>query len=155
GLLDALDQRSTSLARLRSEGDKELREALKQLEGLFTAARASLADRKAPRQERLRAVPLLGRGLDKRTGDRKVLASLLVPQTAEELQAAAVATLGRLRDARVPGVLLRGWKGYGPAMRSRVLDVLFQRPEGLKATLDAVQKKQVLAFEIDAVRRQR
>src|SRR5262249_61636299 len=104
GLLDALDQRSTSLARLRSEGDKELREALKQLEGLFTAARASLADRKAPRQERLRAVPLLGRGLDKRTGDRKVLASLLVPQTAEELQAAAVATLGRLRDARVPGV---------------------------------------------------
>jgi putative membrane-bound dehydrogenase-like protein len=155
GLLDTLDRRNTSLAKMQREGDEELRASLERLGGLFTAVRASLANRKAPREEQLRAVRLLGRGLDKQAEDRKTLAGLLIPQTAEDLQAAAVDALGRLRDPEVPVVLLRGWKGYGPALRSRVLDVLWQRPEWVKAALDALRKEHILPFEIDAVRRQR
>src|SRR5262249_7575918 len=63
--------------------------------------------------------------------------------------------LGALRDPRVPEVLLAGWKGYVPGLRSRVLDVLLARQEWAPALLDAVERKQVLAAEVDAAHRQR
>jgi putative heme-binding domain-containing protein len=51
--------------------------------------------------------------------------------------------------------LLRGWKGYAPALRLSVVDALLQRPEGVKALLEALEKKRVSASEVDAARRQR
>jgi putative membrane-bound dehydrogenase-like protein len=155
GLLDLLEQRGTSLARVHAEADRDLQEVFKELSGLFKAARAAVRDRHTPAEERLVAIRLLGRGLDRQAEDRKLLASLLVPQASDDDQAAAVATLGRLRDADVPALLLKGWKGYGPPLRSQVLDVLFQRPPGIKSVLTALGDKRLLAFEIDAVRRQR
>jgi putative membrane-bound dehydrogenase-like protein len=155
GLLDALDQRGTPLARLQKEGSPELQAALRPLGDLFAAARSLAGDEKAPEAERAVAVRLLGRGPDRQKEDVTALADLLVPQTGEELQAAAVGALGALRDPRVPEVLLAGWKGYGPGLRSRVLDVLLARQEWAPALLDAVERKQVLAAEVDAAHRQR
>jgi putative heme-binding domain-containing protein len=152
-LLDALDNRFSSLAQLAK--DEKLSAAVKDLSGLFAAARQITADGKAPAAERAQATRLLGRGLDHQQEDATLLASLLVPQTPDDVQAAAIAGLGRLRDARVPDLLLHGWKGYGPALRTQVLEVLSRRDEWLRATLDAVEKKQLPAAEIDAVRRQR
>src|SRR5262249_51605441 len=86
--------------------------------------------------------------------DLTTLAELLVPQTPEELQTAAAASLGRLRDPQIPGVLLRGWKSYSPKMRAQGLDVLLQREEGVKSVLDSVQEQQLMPVAIDAVRRQ-
>jgi len=80
---------------------------------------------------------------------------LLVPQTPDDLQAAAITALGRLREPKVPELLLRGWAGYGPAQRNQVLDVLFRRDEWLKAALDAIEAKQVAVAEVSAPRRQR
>jgi putative heme-binding domain-containing protein len=154
-LLDALDLNNTSLARLRAQGDKEMQAVFAKVAGLFTAARATLADPEASREAQRLAVRLLGRGLDQQREDMQRLAGLLVPQTPADLQAAAVSTLGKLRDARVPGTLLKGWKGYGPALRSQVLDVLFQRPNRVRVVLAALQDKRILPFEVDAVRRQR
>jgi putative heme-binding domain-containing protein len=125
------------------------------LDGLFPTARAAVADNKWPREEQLLAVRLLGRGLDHQQEDVKILAGLLVPQAPADLQAAAVGTLGGLRDAKVPELLLRGWKGYSPALRSQVFDVLLRREDWLKAALDALERKEVLPIEIDAARRQR
>jgi putative membrane-bound dehydrogenase-like protein len=155
GLLDTLDRRNSSLAKLQRAGDDAMRAALGHLSNLFAAARATLRDEKAARTDRLLAMRLVGRGLDRHAEDRKTLADLLVPQTPDEFQAAAVDALGRLPDARVPELLLRGWKGYGPALRSRVLDVLLRRTDRIRAVLDAVRHKEILVFEIDAVRRQR
>jgi putative membrane-bound dehydrogenase-like protein len=154
GLLDALDQRSMPLAKVRDEGDDETKAAVKRLAGLFEAARVIVADAKVT-EERLLAVRLLGRGLDRHAQDLKILAGLLVPQVSEDLQSAAVTGLGRLREPQVPDVLLRGWKGYSPALRSQAVEVLLRRDEWLQAVLDAVEAKQVLPFEIDAARRQR
>ena len=103
----------------------------------------------------MQAARLLGRGLDHQVEDATLLAGLLVPQTPDEVQSAAVAGLGRLRDERVPQLLLAGWKGYGPALRTQVLEVLSRRDEWLRTILNAVERKQVPAAEIDAVRRQR
>jgi putative membrane-bound dehydrogenase-like protein len=155
GLLDALDQRGTPLAKLQKEGSPEWREALRRLGDLFTAARSLAGDEKAPEPERALAVRLLGRGPDHQKEDVDALAELLVPQTGAELQAAAVAALGALRDPRVPGVLLGGWKGYAPGLRSRVLDVLLARQDWVPPLLDAIEHKQVLASEVDPAHRQR
>src|SRR5262249_33280724 len=135
-LLDMLDSRLSSLAQLAKDGES-LGAAVKDLSGLFAAAREVAADRKAPPAERAQAVRLLGRGLDHQQEDAALLAALLVPQTPDEVQAAAVAELSRLRDGRVPDFLLRGWKGYGPGLRTQVLEVLSRRDEWLRAALDA------------------
>jgi putative heme-binding domain-containing protein len=71
------------------------------------------------------------------------------------VQSAAVAALGRLGTAEVPLLLLHNWKGHAPALRAQVLDVLLQRPAWVPALLDALEKKQVLAVDVDVPRRQR
>jgi putative membrane-bound dehydrogenase-like protein len=155
GLLDALDERNTPLTKLREEGGEELKAALKHLPGLFAAARAIMADERAATADKLLAIRLLGRGVDHRQEDLTMLAGLLVPQTTDDLQAAAIAALGRLRAPQVPELLIRGWKGYAPAQRDRVLDALFRRNEWLQVTLEAIERKEITAAEINAVRRQR
>ncbi|OAI54894.1 hypothetical protein AYO44_14035 [Planctomycetaceae bacterium SCGC AG-212-F19] len=155
GLLDALDQRNLPLTKLNEGGDAELSAAIKRVATLFDTARATVADSKAARDDQLLAVRLLGRGLDRQAEDLAKLTDLLTPQTADDLQSAAVVALGKQRDAKVPALLLRGWKGYGPARRAQVLDVLLAREEWLQEVLGAIERKEVAAAEIDAVRRQR
>jgi putative membrane-bound dehydrogenase-like protein len=155
GLLDALDQRNTSLTKLKQAGPDDMKEALGQLAKIFAAARTTAADAQAPLDERMQAIRLLGRGPDHHREDLTVLAGLLVPQAAEALQAGAVAGLGRLKEADVPELLLRGWKGYSPALRAEVLDLFVSRSERLHALLEGLERTQILPFEIDAGHRQR
>ena len=152
-LLDALENRGKSLADLAK--DDSLSPTIKDLSGLFATARELAADRKASAADRAQAVRLLGRGLDHQAEDTLLLAALLVPQTPEEVQSAAIIGLGRLRDGRATELLLKGWKGYGPALRTQVLELLSRRDVWMRALLEAVEKKQIPAAEIDAVRRQR
>jgi putative membrane-bound dehydrogenase-like protein len=155
GLLDALDERKTPLAGLRELKGEEGESTRKKLAGLFAAARSTMADDRASKADRLLAIGLLGRGLDHQEADAAALANLLVPQTADDVQAAAIAALGRLRSPKVPDLLLRGWSGHAPAQRNQVLDVLFGRNEWLPAILKAIEQNRVAAAEINAVRRQR
>jgi len=155
GLLDSLDERKTPLAELRELGGEEGSATRKKLAGLFAAARKVLADSRATKADKLLAIRLLGRGLDHQPEDATELADLLVPQTPNDLQAAAIAALGRLRSSRVPELLLRGWNGYAPARRDQVLDVLLGRDNWLSATLQAIEQKRIAPAEINAVRRQR
>jgi putative membrane-bound dehydrogenase-like protein len=154
-LLDTLDQRNSSLPQLAKDGDEDVKAAVRGLSELFAAARATVAGRKAPPAEQEQAVRLLGRGLDRWGEDADLLGALLVPQTPDAVQSAAVGALGRLRDPRVPELLLRGWKGYGPGLRGQVMEVLARRDQWLRAALDALEHKQVLPAEVDAPRRQR
>jgi putative heme-binding domain-containing protein len=155
GWLDALDQRGTLLETLEKTGHEELNASLRGLSRLFEWARDTVDDTQAPVAERIRAIRLLGRGLDHRQEDLASLARLLVPQTQREVQAAVVAALGRLRLPQVPNVLLRGWKGASPGLRDQILDVLLGRDEGIRALLEALDRREVFAAEIDAVRRER
>jgi putative membrane-bound dehydrogenase-like protein len=155
GLLDGLGQRGSSLGRLHREGNREVKSAVEGLAGLFRAARKLAEDEDAPTADRVRAARLLGRGLDRRKEDLDLLGGLLVPQSPEALQSAAVSALGKVRDPRVPALLLRGWKGLLPSLRARVLDVLLEREDWLKDLLASLEKKQVLPTEVDAARRQR
>jgi putative membrane-bound dehydrogenase-like protein len=155
GFLDTLDRDNSSLAKLAREGDADIKKQVAGLSALFDAARKTARDDKSDQAERLVRLRLLGRGLDHQQEDIKTLAGLLTPQNSEEVQGAAIAELGRLRDPQVPELLLRGWKSYGPGRRGHALDVLLARGDWTRAVLDAVQGKKVLPFEIDAARRQR
>jgi putative membrane-bound dehydrogenase-like protein len=155
GLLDALEARGSSLARLGEDGGAGVQSALKKLDILFAAARSLVVDEKTPPEERARAAAILGRGPTGQAEDLKTLTALLSPQQPAELQQAAAAALGRSRDALVLELLLGGWKGYSPSLRAQVLDSLLTREAGTKAVLDALEKKAVLPSEIDAVHGQR
>jgi putative membrane-bound dehydrogenase-like protein len=155
GLLDALDEKNSSLAKLATESGGVLQDPLKQLGTIFTAARAMVSRGQVDQAELYHAVRLLGRGLNQQEEDAELLAGLLTPQTADALQQAAVAGLARLKSARVPGLLLQRWASYGPALRANVLDTLFLREDWLKQALDALQRKQISPVDIDAARRQR
>jgi hypothetical protein len=143
GLLDALDQRNSSLAKLQREGDEEVKATVRQLGALFAAARETASNSQTSPAERLQAIRLLGREANHQQEDLDALANLLIPQTPPELQSGVIASLGRLREPGVPEHLLRGWKGYGPALRAQALDVLLSREEWLRPLLDALERQQV------------
>ncbi len=155
GWLDALDQRNTPLEQIAKGADDPLRADLKRLDAVFKAARKMVRDSKAPLPERVPAVRLLGRGLDHQDEDRGVLADLLAPQTAEELQTAAVAALGQVRGPRSVEALLKGWKSCTPKLRSQVLDVLLGRPDGPDVVFSALGKKHILPQDVSLTARRR
>jgi putative membrane-bound dehydrogenase-like protein len=154
GLLDSLAASKSSLAELQSSSDPALKKSIGQLAALFDAARTLASNPKAPQVERLAAIKLLGRGLDRQKEDLQILAKLLVPQTAGAVQQAAVAGLGKLRHDEVPPLLLKGWKSHSPVLRKQVLDALLVRSDGVEATVGALEKKQILAAEVDLVHQQ-
>jgi putative membrane-bound dehydrogenase-like protein len=145
-LLDSLDERGASIAEVG--GGTELG-------AIFDAARKIAADRAAPAARRGAAISILGRGPSGNAEDARFLASLLNPAVPDDVQSAAVRELGRLKDKSVVTVLVGQWKGYGPELRARVMDVLLSRAEGVAAVLEAVGGRKVLPNEIDAERRQR
>ncbi len=152
GYLDSLGNMSIAQAGIAS---LDIAKAMNKVAHVFAFARTTAGDPAAGLEERMAALRLLGRGFDRHEEDRKQLAALLTPQTPEAIQGAAAATLGKLRGADVPALLLRGWKRYPPGLRAQALDALLARADSVKAVLDAVEKKQLLPFEIDAARRQR
>jgi len=155
GLLDALDAKNSSLAKLSAQSGGALQDPIRRLGEIFAAARAIAAKEPSAPAEMLQPVRLLGRGLDHQDEDAELLAGLLTPQTAEAVQKAVVSELARLKSARVPELLLRRWSSYGPTLRSSVLDTLFLREDWLKEVLNALERKQIVAIDIDAARRQR
>jgi putative membrane-bound dehydrogenase-like protein len=154
GLLDALDRRQMSLSKLQKKASGTLAQSLDKLRDAFAYARQVAADPRAPDSDRVLAVALLGRGMDRRQEDLDALASLLAPQTSAAVQIAVLDALGKLDDKNIPQIVLAGWKSYGPALRTRALDALASRASGQQALLAALENKQLLAADIDAARRQ-
>jgi putative membrane-bound dehydrogenase-like protein len=154
-LLDALDQRNQSLTDVPTANDDSRKVNVERVAAVLAVARSLALNQKARKAERIQAIRLLGREPNRQKEDLDRLASLLAPQVPEELQVAAVAALGRLRGPRVPELLFRSWRSYSPGIRSQVTDVLFSREEWLAATLAAMERGQVLPFEIDAAHRPR
>jgi putative membrane-bound dehydrogenase-like protein len=81
------------------------------------------------------------------------LGGLLTPQTAPDVQLAAVRSLSALAARpEVPRALLAGWKGYGPSVRREVVEQLLARPDRVAALLDAVERNEVRPNELDPSR---
>ncbi len=153
-LLDALERQRKSLGDLAKTENPDLKAAVEKLGPAFAQARSKAMDAKAAPADRVAAVRVLGRNPAEPANDRKVLEDLLGPQSPGEVQAAAVAALARTAASDTPAVLLKGWKGYSPAVRAAVLSALLARTTWVPAVLTAIEKKEVLPAEVDAAARQ-
>jgi putative membrane-bound dehydrogenase-like protein len=154
-LLDGLEGSKSSLGQWL-EGNQQPGDQAKltKIKDVFRAARAVAADPKASIGEKALAIRVLGREPSQKEEDRKRLGALLVPQVEEDLQMAAAQSLGKLFDPETGGQLLKPWKSYSPALRAQVLGIVLSRLEWTRIFMDALEKKQVLPTELDAIRRQ-
>jgi len=121
---------------------------------LKTAAGALIDQAEAPESRLKLAVRLIGvGGFDATTRDR--LGLLLHPRTSPRIQEAALAALGRSTDAKVPEVVLAGWKGYTPTLRVEVLDVIMSRDTWAKELLASLEHTGIPPAQIDPAHRRR
>jgi len=155
-LLDSLARRNETLAgKIKKSKAGDPVTLIAGIDAIFSAARRQVADDQAAIETRAAALRLLGRGRDQYETDLELLATLLPPQVAPELQEAAVLALGRLPHDRVPELLIAHWRGYGPARRSQVVEILMSRDAWAADLLAAVAEDTVARTEFDAARRQR
>ena len=150
GLGQGLQKSSRSLARLWEQPPDPLKDAVARAQPFFRRAADTARDPKYAARERLAAIDLLSVGPFAVAGP--ALQELLAPRTSGELQLAAVRALSRQDNPRVAEMLLAQWAGYGPAVRREVLEALFARPDRTRRLLDAVEKKTVLASQLEAAR---
>ena len=127
----------------------------RRFDALRQAARALAGDDKAGDDDRLPAIHLLNRDLRHADENRDVLVDLLRPQVSSALQQAAVAALGRSDERRVAELLLSGWKGHSPQLRSTILDALLSRPTWTSALLSSLEDTCTPPAEIDPLHRKR
>ncbi len=154
GLQDSLAKEQLTLEAWAS-ADQDRSDLFQRVERLYDEARRLVVDDRAPEGERIQALRVLGRQPSKAGADRDVLGDLLRPQVPSRLQQGAIATLGRMRDKRVPDVLLAGWKAYTPALREQVLDTLLSRREWTAALLSSLEDTCTPPGEIDPLHRRR
>jgi putative membrane-bound dehydrogenase-like protein len=153
-VLDGLGQgmrgAGRSPAKLWDDPPAALRDAVARARPLFEQAAAAARDEKRPLAERRAAVGLLASGAFAPLAD--AAPGLLTPQAPAELQLAAVRSLAAHDDRRVPGLLLAAWPGYSPAVRREAAEALFARADRLPALLAALERKEVLANQLDPSR---
>ena len=155
GLFAVLERTGRDFSALRQESSDDLRSSLDALERVFAAARSVVSDGEADLESRQRALRLLTQGPDARPRDLAVLASLLIPSTPLELQLAVTDRLRDAGDARVPPLLLEGWRSHSPSVRRRILDALLARKRWQVALVQALEEGEIGPRDVDTVRRQR
>jgi putative heme-binding domain-containing protein len=112
-------------------------------DAMRAAANNIVADESAATDLRVAAIGVVD--------DVDLLAKLISPTCAPEIQQAAMHTLSAL-DARV---FLTVWTTLAPPLRATALDALLSRPEWTQALLDAIEARRIAAVELDAPHRQR
>jgi putative membrane-bound dehydrogenase-like protein len=118
-------------------------------------ARRLAEDDKAPADDRLGAIGLLGLPPARADEDATLLLSLLKPQNPVAVQSTALASLGRASSQDVAARLLAGWKSYSPGLRAQALGLLLGRDGWQRELLVALEKGRVSPGDLDAARRQR
>ncbi|MBM3982459.1 MAG: c-type cytochrome [Planctomycetes bacterium] len=143
-ILDGLGQgMRASKAPLPTWWDKppaEAADVMPKLRARFEAAAKTARDEKGEAAERVRAANLLAYGpFDSAAG----LAEVLTPATPGDVQLAAVKALAAHTDPKVSDLLLKGWSGYGPAVRREAMEAMLARADRALKLLAAVEEKKV------------
>ncbi len=146
-LLDTLERRGEEL--------KQREEIVKSAESMISSARLLVSSDRTPEKERLAALSLLGRQPAKHQTDAELLAALLQPRTPATLQGAALSALARMPGDKPATLLLARWRSLSPTAKAQVLDALLSRPAWQIALVQALEKNELPAAQIDLPRRQR
>ncbi len=138
-----------------SAGGEPALDFTKTLASLLPAARRAVSDTQTDEAERIAAAGLLGFHANADSKDRDLLVALLRPQVSVAVQQAAVASLGKLTDAKLPDLLVHDWRSHSPQIRSAVLDALLSRTAWTSSLLSSLEDGCVPPGDIDPARRQR
>jgi putative heme-binding domain-containing protein len=139
--------RGSSPLRKQLAGSARAREILGDL---IATSRKLAADDKGPLKDRAEAVRTLALGAF--TDVRGVLGGLLDSRHPQPLQLAAIETLSRFADADAAALLVSAWPRFSPRLRGAAAESLFSRPEWASAFLDAVERKKIVATDVDPAR---
>ncbi len=146
GLTEGLTKSNSPLRSQVAAGGK----AAQVLTELLEKSRKVAADANAALPVRLEAIRTLSLGSF--GSDRELLAGLLSSKQPQDLQLAAVNTLGKFTEADVAGVLLTGWPGFSPKVRAATTETIFSRPDWLVLFLQAVQKDEIPISDVEPSR---
>src|SRR5262249_46030908 len=80
------------------------------------------------------------------------LPELLSPAQPQALQVAAVRGLAMHNEPSVGPLLVAPWQSYSPEVRREALDALMARKERVQHLLTAIEKKEVLAAQLEPSR---
>ena len=103
-----------------------------------------------PVADRLDAIRTLA--LSSFTADGKLLGELLAGRQPQDVQRAAVATLGEFSDPAVGSMLVEAWSSFSPVLRSAATDVIVSRESWLNTFLDAIENETIPAADLDPAR---
>lgn len=122
---------------------------MKKLKLRFDLAVMTVSDDKAHSTERIRAANLLAYGPFDPAGD--ALTDALTPATPGDVQLAALKALAAHTDSKVSRLLLKGWSGYGPALKREATEAMLSRADRVLALLEAVEAKKVPATDFTPI----
>ncbi|QDU09909.1 PVC-type heme-binding CxxCH protein [Gimesia aquarii] len=148
-LLNALGRRNRTLSNYHKQSNKRLQSALENLKPLFVEARRIADSEKTAAKKRILAMQLLGRGFDEQEQDFEILAEMLSPRNARQIQSAAVRALTQFGNQKTPDILLERWKSFGPGLRSEVLSALLSREAWVESVLSRIEHKKIHPSEVD------
>lgn len=147
GLNEGLSKSGSPLkAQLSASGGK----AGKVLAGLLTAARQAATDEKRTPGDRAEAIRTLGLGTF--ADGRTILTGLLASRHPQDVQMAALSALSKFSDPGVGPLLVEAWPTFSPKLRSAATEVIFSRGEWLIPFLEAVEKGDVPASDLEPTR---
>ncbi|HET6882158.1 MAG TPA: PVC-type heme-binding CxxCH protein [Pirellulales bacterium] len=117
---------------------------------LIAAARTTASSESEAVHRRVSAVDTLALGRFAEVED--CLTALVNQRQPQEVQRAALRSLGRFDDADVSTIVVAAWPSLGPAVRSAASDVLFSRPLWIAALFDAVDRGEISPNDLDPAR---
>jgi len=80
----------------------------------------------------------------------KPIQSLFDPSQPQELQLAAIATLGTYPDPAVANILIEAWPKFTPTLRDKAATLLLSRTDRIAKLLDAIEAKKILPSQLSA-----
>ncbi len=150
GLGHGLQNTSRPLNRIWDNPPAALKNAVSKLRQSFERAAATAENDRESTDTRLAAVRLLSQGPT--TIAAPALKRLLVPQSPDVLQSAAVQALSLHDGAGIAAILIESWAASGPAVRREIQEALFARAGRIPDLLNAIEQKQIRPLQLDAAR---
>ncbi len=122
------------------------------LDKMLVAARTTAVDDARSPVDRVDAIRLLALGSFADAGE--LLAGLVSNRQPQDVQSAAIVTLGKFDDPSIAAALLGAWPSLSPRLRAEATEVLFARADRLQALLAAAEAGDVSLADLDAARLQ-
>jgi putative membrane-bound dehydrogenase-like protein len=150
GLAQGLQNSQRSLAKMWEQPPPSLRKVVDKVLPFFDRAADTASDVTRTPGERVEAIQLLASG--PAAIALQTLPALLGPQNPQEIQLAAVRSLSVLESPKTAEILLMPWNSSSPTLRREVLEALFARVNRINVLLDGIEKKAILANQIEPIR---